>query len=151
MHCSCFATSLLSHTFSDLLQFIREVYWDYEYEEVVTPNIYNFDLWKTSGHAEHYKQNMFSFDIEKQEFGLKPMNCPGPSPAQCCLFSHLPPAMFCQPDQKRAAFLPALGMHTVCHGIHCATVSRRVLFSAQYTSCGAFGNYSVGCPKAHLY
>ena len=59
------------------LQFIREVYWDFEYEEVVTPNIYNFDLWKTSGHADHYKQNMFSFDIEKQEFGLKPMNCPG--------------------------------------------------------------------------
>jgi len=87
MHCSCYATSLLSHTFSDLLQFIREVYWDYEYEEVVTPNIYNFDLWKTSGHAEHYKQNMFSFDIEKQEFGLKPMNCPGLSPAQCCLYS----------------------------------------------------------------
>lgn len=59
------------------MQFIREVYWDFEYEEVVTPNIYNFDLWKTSGHDDHYKQNMFSFDIEKQEFGLKPMNCPG--------------------------------------------------------------------------
>lgn len=59
------------------LQFIKELYWDFEYEEVVTPNIYNFDLWKTSGHADHYKQNMFSFDIEKQEFGLKPMNCPG--------------------------------------------------------------------------
>lgn len=44
---------------------------------MVTPNIYNFDLWKTSGHAAHYKQNMFHFDIEKQEFGLKPMNCPG--------------------------------------------------------------------------
>lgn len=61
------------------MQFIREVYWEFEYEEVVTPNIYNFDLWKTSGHADHYKQNMFSFDIEKQEFGLKPMNCPGQS------------------------------------------------------------------------
>ena len=65
------------------VQFIREVYWEFEYEEVVTPNIYNFDLWKTSGHADHYKQNMFSFDIEKQEFGLKPMNCPGQS--QACL------------------------------------------------------------------
>ena len=59
------------------VQYIREKYWEYEYEEVVTPNIYNFDLWKTSGHADHYKQNMFHFDIEKQEFGLKPMNCPG--------------------------------------------------------------------------
>ena len=60
-----------------LAQYIREKYWEYEYEEVVTPNIYNFELWKTSGHADHYKQNMFHFDIEKQEFGLKPMNCPG--------------------------------------------------------------------------
>ena len=59
------------------VQFIRELYWDFEYEEVVTPNIYNFELWKTSGHSDHYKQNMFNFDIEKQEFGLKPMNCPG--------------------------------------------------------------------------
>lgn len=58
-------------------QFIREKYWEHEYEEVVTPNIYNMELWNTSGHAEHYKENMFYFDIEKQEFGLKPMNCPG--------------------------------------------------------------------------
>ena len=59
------------------MQFIRGKYWEYEYDEVVTPNIYNFDLWKTSGHSDHYKQNMFHFEIEKQEFGLKPMNCPG--------------------------------------------------------------------------
>lgn len=61
------------------MQYIKEKYWEYEYEEVVTPNIFNFDLWKTSGHSDHYKQNMFHFDIEKQEFGLKPMNCPGAS------------------------------------------------------------------------
>ncbi len=59
------------------LQYIREKYWEYEYEEVVSPNMYNFDLWKTSGHAAHYKENMFCIDVEKQEFGLKPMNCPG--------------------------------------------------------------------------
>ena len=40
-------------------QFIREKYWEHEYDEVVTPNIYNMELWKTSGHAEHYKENMF--------------------------------------------------------------------------------------------
>ena len=39
--------------------------------------MYNFDLWRTSGHADHYKENMFYFEVEKQEFGLKPMNCPG--------------------------------------------------------------------------
>ncbi|DBB09859.1 TPA: hypothetical protein ACH3X3_001472 [Trebouxia sp. C0006] len=80
---SCFFLPNGARVYNTLVEFIREVYWDYEYEEVVTPNIYNFDLWKTSGHAEHYKQNMFSFDIEKQEFGLKPMNCPG----HCVMFA----------------------------------------------------------------
>ena len=69
---------------NSLIEFIREKYWEYEYDEVVTPNIYNFDLWKTSGHAAHYKENMFGFDAEKQEFGMKPMNCPG----HCVMFSH---------------------------------------------------------------
>ena len=59
------------------MQLIREKYWEYGYEEVVTPNLFNFELWKRSGHAEHYKDNMFLVDIEEQEFGLKPMNCPG--------------------------------------------------------------------------
>ena len=58
-------------------QLIREKYWEYGYEEVVTPNLFNFELWERSGHAEHYKDNMFLVDIEKQDFGLKPMNCPG--------------------------------------------------------------------------
>ena len=43
----------------------------------MTPNIFNIDLWKTSGHADHYKEHMFCIDVEKQEYGLKPMNCPG--------------------------------------------------------------------------
>ena len=34
---------------------LREKYWEYEYEEVISPNMYNFDLWRTSGHADHYK------------------------------------------------------------------------------------------------
>jgi len=39
--------------------------------------MYNINLWHTSGHAAKYKDNMFLLDIEGQEFGLKPMNCPG--------------------------------------------------------------------------
>ncbi|KAF3495071.1 hypothetical protein DY000_02053826 [Brassica cretica] len=46
--------------------------------------MYNIKLWDTSGHAEKYKKNTFTFDIEKQEFGLKPMNCPG----HCLMFQH---------------------------------------------------------------
>lgn len=56
--------------------------WQSEYrkrgfQEVVTPNIYNSKLWQTSGHWQHYSENMFSFEVEKEIFALKPMNCPG--------------------------------------------------------------------------
>ena len=52
----------------------------------MTPNLYNFELWERSGHADHYKDNMFLVDIEEQQFGLKPMNCPGDaSPPPSCL------------------------------------------------------------------
>ncbi|GBF99477.1 threonyl-tRNA synthetase [Raphidocelis subcapitata] len=73
-----------ARVYNALVAMIREKYWEYEYEEVVTPNVFNFDLWKTSGHADHYRENMFSFDVEKQEFGLKPMNCPG----HCVMFAN---------------------------------------------------------------
>ena len=46
--------------------------------------MYNLKLWETSGHAAKYKENMFCFPIEGQEFGLKPMNCPG----HCLMFKH---------------------------------------------------------------
>lgn len=69
--------------YNGLVDFIKEQYWIREYDEVVTPNVYNFDLWHTSGHALHYKENMFCFDVEGAEFGLKPMNCPG----HCLMFA----------------------------------------------------------------
>eukprot|EP01026_Neomeris_dumetosa_P069076 TRINITY_DN6808_c0_g2_i1.p1 TRINITY_DN6808_c0_g2~~TRINITY_DN6808_c0_g2_i1.p1 ORF type:complete len:773 (+),score=103.25 TRINITY_DN6808_c0_g2_i1:143-2320(+) len=81
---SCFFLPYGARVYREMIEFMRQKYWEYGYEEVITPNIFNFDLWKTSGHAEHYKQNMFSFDIEKQQFGLKPMNCPG----HCLMFGH---------------------------------------------------------------
>jgi threonyl-tRNA synthetase len=63
---------------------LQEKYWEYEYEEVITPNMFNVDLWRTSGHADHYKAHMFFIDVEKADFGLKPMNCP----AHCLMFAH---------------------------------------------------------------
>ena len=48
--------------------------------------MYNSKLWKTSGHWDHYAENMFRFDVEKEAFGLKPMNCPG----HCLIFDHRP-------------------------------------------------------------
>ena len=70
--------------YTGLIAFIRDQYWLREYTEVVTPNVYNFDLWHTSGHALHYKDDMFCFEVEGQEFGMKPMNCPG----HCLMFKH---------------------------------------------------------------
>lgn len=68
--------------YNALIKFIRQHYWDRGYQEVITPNIYNLNLWHTSGHAQHYKENMFCFDVEGQEFAMKPMNCPG----HCLIF-----------------------------------------------------------------
>lgn len=54
-------------------------YWKRGYEEVTTPNMYNMDLWQQSGHAAHYKDAMFRFPVEGQEFGaccvLRPVPC----------------------------------------------------------------------------
>ena len=47
------------------------------YVEVVTPHIAKVDLWKTSGHCDFYRENMFFMQVEDSEYVLKPMNCPG--------------------------------------------------------------------------
>ncbi|GBG27792.1 Threonine--tRNA ligase, cytoplasmic [Hondaea fermentalgiana] len=70
--------------YTTLLAFMREEYIKRGYTEVVTPNIYNAKLWKVSGHWDHYKDDMFTFqDGDKEMFGLKPMNCPG----HCLMFA----------------------------------------------------------------
>ncbi|BFG16480.1 hypothetical protein CerSpe_027540 [Prunus speciosa] len=70
--------------YKKLMAFIQNQYIERGYHEVISPNVYNMQLWETSGHAANYKENMFVFEIEKQEFGLKPMNCPG----HCLMFQH---------------------------------------------------------------
>ena len=60
-----------------LFTLVQSEYWKRGFEEVLTPNIYNSKLWETSGHWQHYADNMFSFEAEKETFALKPMNCPG--------------------------------------------------------------------------
>mmetsp|Transcript_20969 Transcript_20969/g.34640 ORF Transcript_20969/g.34640 Transcript_20969/m.34640 type:complete len:773 (+) Transcript_20969:53-2371(+) len=79
---SCFFLPLGGRIYNKLCSVIREQLWMRGYDEVVTPNMYNMNLWHTSGHAAKYKDNMFCLDIEQQEFGLKPMNCPG----HCLMF-----------------------------------------------------------------
>jgi threonyl-tRNA synthetase len=56
------------------------------YAEVRTPLLYDAELWKTSGHWEKFRENMFTLEIEGRDFGLKPMNCPG----HCVLYGQTP-------------------------------------------------------------
>ncbi len=63
--------------YNRLVQYVRDLYKEYGYEEVISPQVYGVDLWRRSGHYENYQENMFFIDIEDREFGLKPMNCPG--------------------------------------------------------------------------
>lgn len=66
--------------YNTLLNFIKDEYWRRGYNEVITPNMYNSELWKISGHWDFYKDDMFVLEAnkdEKEQFALKPMNCPG--------------------------------------------------------------------------
>jgi threonyl-tRNA synthetase len=63
--------------YNALLAYLREEYRLRGYEEVVTPQIYDAELYKISGHYENYRENMYFTEIDEREFGVKPMNCPG--------------------------------------------------------------------------
>ncbi|WP_419171943.1 threonine--tRNA ligase [Halobacteriovorax sp.] len=61
---------------NELTNYIRRLYRLYEYDEVITPQILDSELWHTSGHYEHYKDDMFFSKIDEREYAVKPMNCP---------------------------------------------------------------------------
>jgi threonyl-tRNA synthetase len=69
--------------YNKLIGFIKDHYWKRGYDEIITPNVYNLDLWHKSGHAAHYKDAMFCFNVEGAEWAMKPMNCPG----HCLMFA----------------------------------------------------------------
>jgi threonyl-tRNA synthetase len=60
-----------------LVQFVRGLYGRYGYTEVITPLVYKTELYKTSGHYDLFKDDMFLLTVEEEEYGVKPMNCPG--------------------------------------------------------------------------
>lgn len=70
--------------YNTLVELMKTEYRKRGYDEVITPNMFNAKLWETSGHWANYKENMFSFDVEKETYGLKPMNCPG----HCLIFKN---------------------------------------------------------------
>ncbi|ANQ08176.1 Threonine--trna ligase [Plasmodium coatneyi] len=82
---SCFWLPHGAKIYNKLVDFIRREYRIRMYEEVITPNVFSCDLWKTSGHYQNYKDCMFIFNVEQKEWGMKPMNCPG----HCIMFKQL--------------------------------------------------------------
>lgn len=60
-----------------LLEYWREVHREDGYVEIETPIILNRKLWETSGHWFNYKENMYTVQIDEEDFAIKPMNCPG--------------------------------------------------------------------------
>jgi threonyl-tRNA synthetase len=65
-----------AHIFIKLQNFLRELYVDWGYSEVITPLIYDKALWEQSGHWTHFRENMFEVDMDNRAASLKPMNCP---------------------------------------------------------------------------
>jgi threonyl-tRNA synthetase len=63
--------------YNELIDFVREYYRRDGYSEVVSPLVWDTELFKISGHYDNYKENMFFSEVEEKEYGLKPMNCPG--------------------------------------------------------------------------
>eukprot|EP00826_Nyctotherus_ovalis_P043071 TRINITY_DN4505_c0_g1_i27.p1 TRINITY_DN4505_c0_g1~~TRINITY_DN4505_c0_g1_i27.p1 ORF type:complete len:693 (-),score=153.31 TRINITY_DN4505_c0_g1_i27:1599-3677(-) len=79
---SCFFHPDGTIIYNKLIDFMRKELRYRGYQEVITPNLFNIELWKTSGHYENFKEDMFAITSERQEMALKPMNCPG----HCLLF-----------------------------------------------------------------
>ncbi len=63
--------------YNALVEFLRKEQRKRQYKEVVTGLVMKKKLWEQSGHFEHYKENMYFVDIDKELFAIKPMNCPG--------------------------------------------------------------------------
>ncbi|MCR5834765.1 MAG: threonine--tRNA ligase [Selenomonadaceae bacterium] len=62
---------------NELINYWRSVHRRYGYQEIKTPIILNRKLWETSGHWDHYKENMYFTKIDEEDYAVKPMNCPG--------------------------------------------------------------------------
>ncbi len=69
--------------YNELVAYVRGLYRKYGYDEVITPQVMDVELWKRSGHYDNYRENMYFTQLEEREFAVKPMNCP----SHCLIFS----------------------------------------------------------------
>ncbi|MDR2560774.1 MAG: threonine--tRNA ligase, partial [Holophagales bacterium] len=63
--------------YNELVDFMREQYAHEGYAEVITPQVMDVSMWRTSGHYDNFRDSMLFTEAEEREFALKPMNCPG--------------------------------------------------------------------------
>lgn len=68
--------------YHELVALMRELYQRYGYQEVITPQLFDAELWRVSGHWDNYRENMFLTEVEGRAFSFKPMNCP----SHCLLY-----------------------------------------------------------------
>lgn len=69
--------------YNQLQAYVRDMYRKYSYQEVITPQIFDSELFKQSGHIANYGENMYYTRIDERDFSVKPMNCPG----HCVLYA----------------------------------------------------------------
>jgi threonyl-tRNA synthetase len=62
--------------YNRLVQLMRDLYGPYAYDEIITPQVMDVELWKRSGHFDNYRENMYFTEIDERQFAMKPMNCP---------------------------------------------------------------------------
>jgi threonyl-tRNA synthetase len=72
--------------YNQLQTYMRELYFEHGYQEVITPQIFDTQLFVTSGHMANYKENMYFTRVDERDFSSKPMNCP----SHCLLFKSEP-------------------------------------------------------------
>ncbi|HXV77980.1 MAG TPA: threonine--tRNA ligase [Candidatus Polarisedimenticolaceae bacterium] len=69
--------------YNSLVEYVRGLYRQYGYDEVITPQVFDASLWHRSGHYEHYRNNMYFTEVDEREYAVKPMNCP----SHCLIYS----------------------------------------------------------------
>lgn len=79
---SPFFTGKGTTLYSELQKYLRELYFEYGYDEVITPQVFDVDLFHKSGHYENYRENMYFTKADERDFSMKPMNCP----SHCLMF-----------------------------------------------------------------
>lgn len=80
---SPFFTGKGTIVYNELVTYLRDLYLEYEYQEVITPQVFDVQLFHTSGHYQNYKDNMYFTKLDERDNALKPMNCP----SHCLLFA----------------------------------------------------------------